>query len=141
MSSSSLLETFPTSQSRGAYVSVVADDHHPRIAKTRTPSISITYSPLLPAREMTAPEGPFRRRFFAMRPLCLLTLPRRRQRIDSVFYASMRQKERYSSKKSATRKDGAGVCAFPRADSQRIWSVCSRSWKNLLSSWARRYRE
>ena len=106
---------------------VLVDDHHPRTAKTRIPSISITYSPRLPPIETTIPGEPFRRRFIAVRPSCLSTLRPRQHRIDSVFYASTHRRERSSSKKFAMRKDDAGVCGFPRADSQKIWSTCSRS--------------
>jgi hypothetical protein len=82
---------------------------------------------LPPPRETTVPERPYRRRFIATRPSCPSILPRRQHRTDSVFYASTRQKGRSSSRKSAIRKDGVGVCAFPLADSQTTWSVCSRS--------------
>src|SRR6266404_7140729 len=130
-----------TSGGKGARVSVVAHHHHRRIAMMRIPSTSTTSSPHPPPREKTFPEGRSHRPFFAVRLSSPSTLPQLRHLIDSVFYASTHQRAQFSSKKFATLKDGAGACAFPRADSQKTWSACSRSWRNSRSNWARCCRE
>jgi hypothetical protein len=137
-----VLTTLPLRRTRDRAIGVVGPRHQ-RTVTTRIPStLTISFLPLL-SREMitiTTPAAHSHLPFFAGRPSYPSTQLQSPHHTDSVFYASANPKRPSSCRKSAMRKDGAGVCAFPRAGYQRTWSTCLKSSRNSLWNWARRSR-